>query len=459
MLSRIRVATLAALLLLLLPRVAPAGAEPGPVVIFAVDGLEWGELLPLLRSGELPVLAKLMEAGRSGRLRTFEPTLSPVIWTSIATGKRPDQHGIRSFAIADPGTREIQRLFNGYDRRAQAFWNILSDRGRRVAVVGWWITYPVDPIDGVVVAQVNTLDQVDLTNGAKGIIKGGIVRNAPGQVHPPELEAEVLSLHDQVVADLGRLEVEIFGGFDEPLTDLDRRLWESTRWAFRSDATYLGIARRLAASGPPFDVLAVYVGGTDVVGHRFWRYLRPEQFADAPSKAQVAELADVVPSYYRYVDAQLGEILAARGGTPLVIVLSDHGMEAANTGESFPPDGSGETISGAHLEAQPGVLIVSGPGVRPGGSRGLPEAGRSLPVLGSVYDVLPTLLAHFGLPAGSDMVGRPLDILDVETAAPRPSYDSDPAWLRRLELRRPESVEIPAGDLRIEQLRALGYIE
>jgi predicted AlkP superfamily phosphohydrolase/phosphomutase len=128
---------------------------PGRVrtLLFAVDGLEWSVLLPLARAGHMPTLAGLMERGQFGRLTTTEPTFSPVIWTTIATGRGPDAHGITSFEKRGPG--RSRSLFTSWDRRTKAFWNILSASGHRVDVVGWWLTHPVEEISGVMVAQTN----------------------------------------------------------------------------------------------------------------------------------------------------------------------------------------------------------------------------------------------------------------------------------------------------------------
>ena len=47
-------------------------------------------------------------------------------------------------------------MLTNRDRRTKAFWNILSDCERSVAVVGWRMTFSVEPIRGITVAQTNT---------------------------------------------------------------------------------------------------------------------------------------------------------------------------------------------------------------------------------------------------------------------------------------------------------------
>ena len=148
--------------------------------MIGVDGLEWDVLLPLVRDGKAPAMASLMRRGVFGKLETLQPTLSPVIWTTIATGKSPTEHGIGNFVkpVLKDGKPE---LFSNLDRRTKAIWNIASDYDKRVAVVGWWMTYPVEAINGVMVAQTNTAEQLDIAGG-KQIWKGQLIQGAAGQV-------------------------------------------------------------------------------------------------------------------------------------------------------------------------------------------------------------------------------------------------------------------------------------
>ena len=102
-------------------------SQRAPTLLFAVDGLEWDVLLPLVQRGEAPAFAELMARGVFGELQTLKPTWSPVIWTTIATGKGPEKHGIEGFVYAAEVDGQMEpRVFNSGHRRTKAFWNILS---------------------------------------------------------------------------------------------------------------------------------------------------------------------------------------------------------------------------------------------------------------------------------------------------------------------------------------------
>ena len=172
----------------------PAGP---PTIFFAIDGLEWSVLQPLLADGRLPAIASLMARGSFGRLRSMTPTLSPVIWTSVATGKRRERHGIDHFIYTGrgPAGPETHYYTSGH-RRTKAFWNVLSDHGRVVHCFGWWITFPAEPINGVMVSQTNTIAAPG--ESGQAIWKGTIRKGIDGQVHPPEMQDRIMDLLDEV---------------------------------------------------------------------------------------------------------------------------------------------------------------------------------------------------------------------------------------------------------------------
>jgi len=60
--------------------------SPRKLVLVGWDGADWRLINPLLDRGEMPNLARLVSGGVMGNLATLQPMLSPMIWTSIATG-------------------------------------------------------------------------------------------------------------------------------------------------------------------------------------------------------------------------------------------------------------------------------------------------------------------------------------------------------------------------------------
>lgn len=455
------------LVVLLAPGCSKAPKTPSTdlrILLLAVDGLEWDLVLPMAQEGRLPTMRRLMESGSFGLLETFEPTLSPAIWTSVATGKDRKSHGILKFQVKDREVKseDHRRLYNSIDRKTKAFWNILSDYGRRVNTIGWFVTYPAEEINGVMVAQANTSSREKVQRG-DGIHKPQLEKKVPGQVYPESRTAEVLSFLDRSDAELATLRDEVFGTFPHPLGPVETRFWKASDFSFRADSTYAMIARKIVGEGE-FDLTAMYIGGTDTVAHRFWRYMRPDKYVNKPSPEQIANFGDVIRKYYTYADRVIGELMTQAGPDVTVIVISDHGMHEFNEDRTFSPEADLKDLkSGDHPDAPPGIIIASGPGfVQMKLNKPFDKLTRSdLQMVGDVYDITPTLLVLLNIPVGEDMLGEPLtNIIQPEWLArfpisTVPSHDTK-AWL---ELQANRTVPAADSEEYRKQLRDLGYVD
>ena len=72
-----------------------------------------------------------------GNIATLDPPMSPLLWTSIATGKTADLHGIHGFAEPDPATGG--RLPMGMARELY----LHVEAGTPVEITGNSVTQPV----------------------------------------------------------------------------------------------------------------------------------------------------------------------------------------------------------------------------------------------------------------------------------------------------------------------------
>lgn len=147
-----RIAQLLALSALLLAAACQRNAAPGRVIVLGLDGMDPQTVDLLMAEGRMPNFAKLRTEGAYGRLMSSKPMLSPIIWTTIATGKTPDQHRIGHFVTVNEQTGE-QLPVTSQMRKVKALWNILTDAGRTVDVVGWWATWPAETVKGTMVSD------------------------------------------------------------------------------------------------------------------------------------------------------------------------------------------------------------------------------------------------------------------------------------------------------------------
>ena len=426
-----------------------------------MDCLELNVLLPRIKDKKLPNFEKLINRGYYGIIDTFVPTSSPIIWTSIATGKKKEKHGIVDFSYINKKGKVA--LFNNSERKAKALWNILSDYGKSTWVIGWWMTYPVEEINGVMVAQTNTVSQLDTKRG-KNIWKGNLIEGVEGQVYPKDKQNEMIAILKGVDSQMNELTKSIFGEFKYPLSVLGKNLWSNCLWAFRADETYRRIIHKLISEKNIPDLTLIYFGGSDVVSHRFWRYMRPEIYENPPSMEETSNFREIISNYYIYYDKILGELLEEYGKDTNVFVMSDHGMHAFNTEGVFNPDDPPENVSsGNHQDGPPAVFIAAGPEIAEMKNKiGTKDLTKDdIPETGTVFDITPTILSMLRIPLGSDMDGKPLcglfrkefQLEDQPSALD--SQDNDEFIKSRNEFFRKTA---PGEEERIKQLRSLGYI-
>jgi predicted AlkP superfamily phosphohydrolase/phosphomutase len=93
------------------------------VFLIGIDGASWDIIRRLAAENKIPNLQKLMQRGASGYLDSLNwrkkvdksyGLFSPIIWSSIATGKLPSKHGVEDFRLPLPGVPNFQM---GYDRK------------------------------------------------------------------------------------------------------------------------------------------------------------------------------------------------------------------------------------------------------------------------------------------------------------------------------------------------------
>lgn len=450
-------------------KAAPPASGQRPLIVVGADGLEWELLLQFFAKGALPNLAALAQEGCAGELATLDITLSPIIWTTVVTGKLPGDHGIKGFTYR--GGDDLPHLFLSMHRQSKALWNLYDEAGLVTEVVGWWCTYPVEPIRGGMVAQTSTRAQADISDGGK-LWKGSYLAGVQNQVWPEEraarMDAHAQELFEAIQAGRDPY-AERFGPAPAPERKLPTQLWSVLRTAHYADLLFTAAALDVVDAPQRPDALLLYLGSVDVASHMFWRYFEPAAFDDRPNEADVARFGGMIETAYRFIDATVGE-LRRRAPEADFLLLSDHGFHAVARKEAFPDERVGRADSGNHQDAPPGVFLAAGPcwkkqPLKSGATRG------DVAPIGRVEDVLPTLLVRAGLPYAKDGAGKPLlHVLSAEARAAHPlrsvATHDDPEWKRRrAELlqkisafERHFEAELRSVDgPNLEQLRALGY--
>jgi tetratricopeptide (TPR) repeat protein len=405
---------------------------PSKVLLIGWDAADWKVIRPLMDAGKMPNVERLVKNGVTGEIATLHPALSPMLWTSIATGKRPFKHGIHGFSEPAPDGSGIRPVTN-LSRKSKALWNILNQNDLRSVVIGWWPSHPVEPINGVMVS--------DQFHRAYRPLEEGWALPA-NAVHPVELAGTLaeLRLHpDLIVPEMVTPFIpraqEIDQENDQRLAALLRTLSECM--SIHSAATWL-------LENQPWDFFAVYYEAIDHFCHSFMRYHPPRQSWISERDFEIYH--SVVSMAYQLHDKMLGELLEKAGAGVTVILVSDHGFHPDHLRPTSIPD----IPAGPAIEHRDfGVFAMHGPNIKSDGTlRGL-----------SLLDVAPTILTVYGLPVGEDMDGKVLSQAFVK----RPDVAFIPSWeeVPGADGRHPphSRLDPAAAQAALEQMIALGYIE
>jgi hypothetical protein len=245
------------------------------VVLIGLDGASWNVLDPLLKEGSLPHLDDVRRRGVTADLQTVEPVNSPTNWTTIATGRRPEVHGVTSF------------FANSDFVRVPTVWERLADRGVKVGLYDYLVTWPPRTLPGgFVIPGWTRLD--DAVTPPDVFSRAG--------VSPYSYSVERLAIPGSIVANSRRELVE-----------------KPEHWNRLAEAFSI-------------DVGAVTFYSIDLISHRFWRAAHPDEFPGVSPPVDPRQ-HDVLLDTVLEIDEAVGKITSALGPDTAVLVVSDHGFQ------------------------------------------------------------------------------------------------------------------------------------
>jgi hypothetical protein len=372
----------------------PARIDAAPRVrVLAFDGASLGFIRQRVAAGQLVNLARLLDHGAAIDLATLRPTQINPVWVAAATGKLPEQTGIRSngvYRVTDADTDVVELLpdyclaqglvdqgfIHAIDHtsasvQARPVWDVLADYGLTAGVVNWPLTYPAHASLGYVLSD--RFDEA-ATSPLRLADAGAGDPTTAVDVAREVFDAWQARPWYDVLTTFSRGEVE-------PI-EVDRARWDR---AYSDTAVSLEQQFALRFSAIRFEAL-------DAFGHIYLRQAQPELFGD-PRWA--APQRPVLDRYYSYLDGEVGKAIRALEPGDLLLVVSGFGMEPVSLTRRLLARllGSRE-LSGQHESGPDGFLLAYGTNVAAG------QFSR-----GSIADLAPTILYYMGVPVGRDMDG------------------------------------------------------
>jgi hypothetical protein len=430
------------------------------VIVLGLDGVTWDKIDPLIVKGQLPHFAKVKAEGATARLRTVVPTSSPSIWTTIVTGVLPAEHRIQDFVVRraaflpsfdlNVDNRALRRALallklhnvvpvSSNLRFAKAIWNIATEMKIPSLTIGWWASYPAEPVNGWIVSEavIKDWEKWFLKSKEEGL------RRSRGATYPEELAKEIAPLQ-RPVSSLTREELCRFLAVDDAAwaefqsyNAIDREkpmsIFPSSylRDEFLVDATF-----KLDDEHRP-EIVLCYTRLTDDVGHFFWEYSEAQDAKELGlDPALVARYKDVVDKSYVWADGVVGRFLARLQPNDTLIVVSDHGWERVAKGQYH------------HSNGPDGIVAFYGRYVKPG-----PIADKAGAEKPHILDILPSILYLAGIPKGKEMPGRALREAFTLTREERviPTWDT-------IRFGTLEAIQSLDSEARMNLLREVGYV-
>ena len=402
------------------------------VLLIGWDAADWKVASPLMDSGLMPTLDHMVSHGVMGNIATLQPILSPMLWNSIATGKRAHKHGIHGFMEPDPHTGGI-RPVSSTSRKVKALWNILTQRGYKTHVLGWFAGHPAEPINGIAVS-----DLYPYAVGAKdkpwplppGAVYPESMRDtfARLRMHPDEVTSEAILPWIPRAPEVDQEKDRGLAVFSKILAE-NCSLHNAATWILQNEA---------------WDFLAVYYNGIDHFCHAFMNF-RPPRMQGIPEK-QFEVYKDVIDGAYRFHDMMLETLITLAGPDTTVLLVADHGFHSDHLRpRDIPKEPAGPAVQHRAF----GIFCMKGAHIK-----------QDERIYGAtLLDVAPTVLTLFGLPVGSDMDGRVL----VQAFEATPEVERIPSWedipgecgMHPADMR----MDPAAAQAVIQQFVALGYIQ
>lgn len=470
-------------------------------ILIGIDAATWKVINPLLEKGELPAIASLIKEGVSAPLKSLRGYKSPALWTSIATGKMPEKNGVLYFSnlfldipklkvkkditknIAVNWPYRVGKLFSknkkspstftSFSRKAyvysmlkygnflekfewggnylitsasrteKAIWDILSEEGMNVGVIGWLVTWPAEKLNGVMVSQraIEELSKYQHHSRFK-------VENEKGLATYPHYLLDELKAFKKMPDSITDAEINaFFKGLEKnekehiKSLDFDRKnklKFFSQLYLIDDFSAKVGLYIKEKYTS---DFLTVYLPGLDGVQHLFWQYRYPREFPFLNiNPEEIKKSEKVIQNYYQFLDTQVAALIE---GYENVIIVSDHGMEA------IPEKHFDHSAirSGQHEDSPDGVLIMKGPNIRK--NTKLQEA--------HILDLAPTVLYLLRKPTDANMDGEVLTEAFIEDYLKENSIQKNDYGKKKTadnsfyEQEEQEKVK--------ERLKALGYLD
>jgi predicted AlkP superfamily phosphohydrolase/phosphomutase len=259
------------------------------VMVIGLDGASFNFIGHFCRTGIMPNLYRFWQKSCSGELVSAYPPVTPAAWVTFMTGKLAGKHHVLDFEQFRFGDNSL-RYNSAADIQADSLWAIISGHKRKVAVVNVPMTYPPEPVNGILIAGFNVPNQ------------------SSQYTYPTAFKDDLL-----------KCVPDYLNHAPKPHHVRNNSVFESTMKEYMRTIDDYHQAVNLVDEKLDWDFLMVVFPHTDI-GHRMWPYMNPE------SSHLYPERRDRVAQIFTKLDRTLGDLFnLAKERSAEVIIMSDHG--------------------------------------------------------------------------------------------------------------------------------------
>ncbi|HSJ16109.1 MAG TPA: alkaline phosphatase family protein [Longimicrobiales bacterium] len=261
-----------------------------------VIGLDCAAPELLFGDERLVNLRRLMELGAWGRLESIIPPITVPAWMCMATSRDPGSLGVYGFRNRADHSYDALEIVNSTSIRAPAIWDYLAMQGGRSVLIGVPPSFPPRKVNGISVGCFMTPDT------ATGVF-----------THPAEASDEIRQLVGEYPVDAKGFRTDDKPWLRDEIQSMSRKHFQVVRHYLRN------------AEWDYFQFVEI---GLDRIHHGFWKFHDPNHVQHQPGNPYEAVIRD----YYRYLDEEIGSLLALLSDDTVVLVVSDHGAQPLDGG-------------------------------------------------------------------------------------------------------------------------------
>ncbi|HEY6333966.1 MAG TPA: alkaline phosphatase family protein [Blastocatellia bacterium] len=250
---------------------------------------------------ELPNIKSLVDGGIWGKLRSSDPPITVPAWMSMMTSKNPGRLGFYGLRNRVDYSYEKLSTANSTFVKEPTAWDILSENGKKVILIGVPQTYPPKPVNGEVVTCFLT-PSTDKQFTYPASFRDEVQRVTGGYI----------------------LDAVGFRADEEEKDRVLKTIYDMTEKRFK-------LARHMVQTRPDWDFFMMVEMGPDRIHHMFWKYTDPEH----PKYVAGNRFESSIHDYYKFVDTKIGELLSELDENTSVLIVSDHGARAMVGGICF----------------------------------------------------------------------------------------------------------------------------